>query len=96
MVLLKEPLPSRIVGPALIGAGPVVADSYVGLSTSIAEHCRIEDSEIEFSIVLYNSSVIGVRRIDASLIGCHVEVAPRSPVTHRFLLGDHSKVHITS
>ncbi len=88
---------SRIVGPALIGAGSVITDSYVGPSTSIAEHCRIENSEIEFSIVLNNSSIIGVRRIDASLIGCHVEVAPapRNPATHRLLLGDHSKVHIT-
>lgn len=89
---------SRIVGPALIGAGSVIANSYVGPSTSIAENCCIDDSEIEFSIVLNNASVIGVRRIDTSLIGCHVEVgpAPRRPAAHRFLLGDHSKVQITS
>ncbi|MEU8433918.1 glucose-1-phosphate thymidylyltransferase [Streptomyces sp. NPDC029216] len=89
---------SRIVGPALIGAGSVVADSYVGPSTSIAEHCRITDSEIEFSIVLGHSSITGVRRVDASLIGCHVEVAPapRVPSSHRFVLGDHSKIRISS
>lgn len=89
---------SRIVGPALIGAGSVVVDSYVGPSTSIAENCRITDSEIEFSIVLGHSSITGVRRIDASLIGCHVEVAPapRVPSSHRFVLGDHSKIRISS
>ncbi|MFE0171786.1 glucose-1-phosphate thymidylyltransferase [Streptomyces sp. NPDC059002] len=89
---------SRIVGPALIGAGSSIVNSYVGPSTSIAENCRVEDSEIEFSIVLNDSSITGVRRIDASLIGCHVEVAPapRRPAAHRFMLGDHSKVHITS
>ncbi|MFG2668504.1 glucose-1-phosphate thymidylyltransferase [Streptomyces sp. NPDC048387] len=89
---------SRIVGPALIGPGSVVTDSYVGPSTSIAEHCRITDSEIEFSIVLGHSSITGVRRVDASLIGCHVEVAPapRVPSSHRFVLGDHSKIRISS
>ncbi|WP_329462003.1 glucose-1-phosphate thymidylyltransferase [Streptomyces sp. NBC_01431] len=89
---------SRIVGPALIGAGSSVVDSYVGPSTSIAEHCRITDSEIEFSIVLDHASITGVRRIDASLIGCHVEVAPapRVPMSHRFVLGDHSKIRISS
>lgn len=43
---------SRIVGPVVIGAGTVVEDSYVGPFTSVAENCRIADSELEFSIVL--------------------------------------------
>lgn len=89
---------SRIVGPAIIGAGCVVTDSYVGPFTSIEPRCRIADSEIEFSIVLHDSSVEGVRRIEASLVGHHVEVtpAPRVPKAHRFVLGDHSKVQISS
>ncbi|MEU1456236.1 glucose-1-phosphate thymidylyltransferase [Streptomyces avermitilis] len=89
---------SRIVGPALIGAGSAIVDSYVGPSTAIAENCRIEDSEIEFSIVLNDSAITGIRRIGASLIGCHVVVAPapRVPAAHRFVLGDHSKVQISS
>ncbi|CAM5746045.1 putative Glucose-1-phosphate thymidylyltransferase [Streptomyces afghaniensis 772] [Streptomyces afghaniensis] len=89
---------SRIVGPAVIGAGTVISNSYVGPFTSIAENCRITDSELEFSIVLRDSSIQGVGRIEASLIGRHVEVtpAPSVPSAHRFVLGDHSKVQITS
>ncbi|MFF6910956.1 glucose-1-phosphate thymidylyltransferase [Streptomyces sp. NPDC012466] len=89
---------SRIVGPAVIGSGTLVSNSYVGPFTSVAENCRITDSEVEFSIVLRDSSIQGVGRIEASLIGRHVEVtpAPSVPSAHRFVLGDHSKVQITS
>src|SRR5579863_5478728 len=89
---------SRIVGPAIIGAGTRMDGSYVGPFTSIAEGCTIVDSEIEYSIVLRGASLIGVRRIEASLIGHDVEVtpAPNVPRAHRLVLGDHSKVQISS
>ncbi|MFF4545007.1 glucose-1-phosphate thymidylyltransferase [Streptomyces sp. NPDC001406] len=89
---------SRIVGPVVIGSGTVVSDSYVGPYTSIAENCRITDSELEFSIVLRDSSIDGVGRIESSLIGRHVEVTPAAglPSAHRLVLGDHSKVQIRS
>jgi glucose-1-phosphate thymidylyltransferase len=89
---------SRIVGPAIIGAGTKVDRSYVGPFTSVAQNCVIADSEIEYSIVLGGASVRGVRRIEASLIGHEVEVtpAPRVPRAHRLVLGDHSKVQISS
>ncbi|MEU1009166.1 glucose-1-phosphate thymidylyltransferase [Streptomyces sp. NPDC088810] len=89
---------SRVVGPAVIGAGAVISGSYVGPFTSISEGCRIEDSEVEYSILLRDSTLTGVRRVEASLIGRDVEVtpAPRTPSAHRLVLGDHSKVQISS
>ena len=44
------------------------------------------------------ASIRGVRRIEASIIGRDVEVtpAPRVPKAHRLVLGDHSKVQISS
>ena len=89
---------SRIVGPTIVGAGTEVTDSYVGPFTSIGPGCVIADSEIEYSIVLAGASIRGVRRIEASLIGHHVEVVPASGVSkaHRLVLGDHSKVQIRS
>jgi glucose-1-phosphate thymidylyltransferase len=89
---------SRIVGPAIIGAGSQVLDSYIGPFTSIGPYCLIADSEIEYSIVLAGASIRGVRRIEASLIGRDVEVtpAPRVGRAHRLVLGDHSKVQISS
>ncbi|HEX2144502.1 MAG TPA: glucose-1-phosphate thymidylyltransferase, partial [Glycomyces sp.] len=89
---------SRIVGPVTVGPGAVVTDSYVGPFTSIARNCRIDDSEVEYSILLEDSSIVGVRRIEASLIGRNVEVtpAPRVPAAHRLIIGDYSKVQISA
>ncbi|MCX4783702.1 glucose-1-phosphate thymidylyltransferase [Streptomyces sp. NBC_01264] len=89
---------SRIVGPAVIGQGTVVSGSYIGPFTSVSRDCRIIDSEIEFSIVLDGASVRGVSRVEASIIGRHAEVTPAPPVpaAHRLVLGDHSKVQISS
>ena len=89
---------SRIVGPVIIGARTKVTGSYVGPFTAVAEDCTIDDSEIEYSIVLPRASIRGVRRIEASIIGHDVEVtpAPRVPKAHRLVLGDHSKVQISS
>jgi len=87
---------SRIVGPALIGAGTLVSGSYVGPFTSVAENCRIVDSEVEYSILLPEAAVHGVGRIGSSLIGRNAEVSRSSgtPRTHRLLLGDHSRIRI--
>lgn len=89
---------SRIVGPAIIGHGTRIENSYIGPFTSIGEACEIVDSEVEFSIVLRDSHIKGVRRIESSLIGRNVEVtpSPRAPRAHRFVLGDHSRVQISS
>ena len=89
---------SRIVGPVIIGAGTEVTGSYIGPFTSVAAGCVIADSEIEYSIVLAGASIRGVRRIEASLIGHHVDVTPAPPVrqAHRLILGDHSQVQISS
>jgi len=88
---------SRIVGPVIIGADCAIVDSYIGPFTSVSDGCRIDGSEIEFSIVLRDASIRGVRRIEASLIGRGVEVTPAPPVpaAHRLVLGDHSKVQIS-
>ena len=89
---------SRIVGPVIVGAGTSVRDSYIGPFTSIGPDCRLDHCEIEFSIVLAGSSIVGVARVEASLIGRDVEVtpAPAVPRAHRLVLGDHSRVQISS
>ncbi|MEV7801315.1 glucose-1-phosphate thymidylyltransferase [Microbispora sp. NPDC088329] len=89
---------SRVVGPVVIGAGTVITGSYVGPFTSIGADCVVSGSEIEYSIVLSRASIQGVRRIEASLIGHDVEVtpAPETPRAHRLVLGDHSRVQISS
>ncbi|MFD7136383.1 glucose-1-phosphate thymidylyltransferase [Streptomyces sp. NPDC059894] len=89
---------SRVVGPVVIGAGAVISNSSVGPYTSIGEDCRVEDSAIEYSVLLRGAQVEGAVRIEASLIGRGAVVgqAPRPPQAHRLVIGDHSKVHLTS
>jgi glucose-1-phosphate thymidylyltransferase len=89
---------SRIVGPVIIGAGTRILGSYVGPFTSVADNCVISGSEIEYSIVMSGASIEGVRRIEESLIGRDVEVtpSPKVPRAHRLVLGDQSRVQISS
>ncbi|HVB26725.1 MAG TPA: hypothetical protein VNE21_02295, partial [Mycobacteriales bacterium] len=76
--------------------GTRIVDSYIGPFTSIYFGCTIEGTEIEHSIILENSTVRGVSRIEDSLIGKEVEVSPAAafPRAHRLMLGDHSRVSI--
>jgi glucose-1-phosphate thymidylyltransferase len=87
---------STVRGPAIIGRGTTVTDTYVGPFTSIYHSCTIANTEIEHSIVLESSRITGVGRIEDSLIGKQVEVTPGEalPRAHRLMLGDHSKVSI--
>lgn len=87
---------SRVLGPVVIGSGARIVNSYVGPFTAVAPDCVITDSEIEYSIVLADSQITGVRRIEGSLIGREVEVWPAAgPLqSYRLVLGDHSKVQI--
>jgi glucose-1-phosphate thymidylyltransferase len=89
---------SRVVGPAVVGADSVIRGSYIGPFTSIERDCAILDSEIEYSIILRGARIESVGRIECSLIGRRVQVtcSPRVPQTHRLVLGDHSKVQISS
>jgi glucose-1-phosphate thymidylyltransferase len=87
---------STVRGPAIIGQGTQVIDTYVGPFTSIYHDCCIQNTEIEHSIVLEMTTIKGVSRIEDSLIGKEVEVSPSTaqPRAHRLMLGDHSKVSL--
>jgi glucose-1-phosphate thymidylyltransferase len=87
---------SLIRGPAIIGRGTVIDDAYVGPFTSIGPGCRIERTEIEYSVVLERCVVSEISRIEGSLLGREVSITPvaRKPAAYRFLLGDHSQVEI--
>jgi glucose-1-phosphate thymidylyltransferase len=87
---------SRVRGPAIIGANTRVVNSYIGPFTSVAADCEIVDSELDHSVVLAGSRIIGIDRLTDSLVGRHVEVirSDRRPRAVRLMLGDHSKVEL--
>ncbi len=66
---------SVIIGPVMIGADALIADSYIGPHTSIAERVRIEGAELERSIVLADASVRHVGgRLVASVVGRNARI----------------------
>ena len=69
-----ELINSVVRGPAIIGAGTRLVDTYVGPYTSIGADCELVDAEIEHSVVLERSRILGVHRIQDSLLGREVEV----------------------
>ncbi len=87
---------SSIRGPAIIGEGTSLVDSFVGPYTSISARCTIEDSEIEHSVIWEGSTIIGMHRLEDSLIGREVVVdrSDRKPKAYRMMLGDHSRVDV--
>jgi glucose-1-phosphate thymidylyltransferase len=92
-----EVVGSTIRGPAIIGAGTRIEDSFVGPYTSIAERCQVIRSEIEHSVILDDSRILDIPRVEDSLIGKQVVVtrSERRPRANRFMLGDHSQVDLT-
>lgn len=92
-----EIINSVIRGPAIIGEGSRIVNSYIGPFTAIYHHTLIEATEIEHSIVLENCKIVDIpQRIESSLIGRSVEItrSPVKPKALKLVLGDHSKVGI--
>jgi glucose-1-phosphate thymidylyltransferase len=87
---------STVRGPAIIGRGTRIVDTYVGPFTSIYHSCLVERTEVEHSIVLESTHIADIQRIEDSLIGKEVELS-RSvtmPKALRLMLGDHSRIAI--
>ena len=87
---------SIVRGPAVIGAGTVLEEVFVGPFTSVAEDCRLARCELEYSVVLDRCVIEDLPRLEGSLLGRDVRVTRtgRRPAAHRLLLGDHAQVEI--
>jgi glucose-1-phosphate thymidylyltransferase len=88
---------SVLRGPCVIGSGAQIINAYVGPFTSIGPDTRIENSEIENSIVLENCTVTDIgSRIGNSLIGKNVTItkSDKPPRSYSFMVGDNSEITV--
>ncbi|UCC61014.1 MAG: glucose-1-phosphate thymidylyltransferase, partial [Dehalococcoidia bacterium] len=65
---------STIRGPVSIAEGCHIMNSFIGPFTSIGEGTVVEDSSIGHSVILENSSIHQIQRLEDSLIGTRVEL----------------------
>jgi glucose-1-phosphate thymidylyltransferase len=88
---------TRVRGPAVIGAGAFLKDSYVGPYTAIGADVEVSGTEIEHSIVLSGSRIVDLpARMEASLLGKDVSIERSRglPKTLRLLVGDNAEISI--
>ncbi|HVW16613.1 MAG TPA: glucose-1-phosphate thymidylyltransferase [Solirubrobacteraceae bacterium] len=84
-------------GPAIVAPGARLSDCYIGPYTAIGEGCVVQRAEVEHSILLAGSSVVGLDgRMESSLLGRNVHVGRdgRQPRAYRFMVGDNSEIGI--
>jgi glucose-1-phosphate thymidylyltransferase len=86
---------SAVRGPAVIGAGAVIENAYIGPYTAISPGVTIRRAEVEHSIILDDSRIEDLdARVEGSLIGRGVVIArtDEKPRAYRFMIGDSSSI----
>jgi glucose-1-phosphate thymidylyltransferase len=57
-------------GPAVIGSGAVIADSFIGPYSAVGDEARIVGTEIEYSVLLPHARIRNLgHRLEGSLVG---------------------------
>lgn len=87
---------STVRGPVTIGRGTRVVDSFIGPFSAIGAGCEVVNSEIEHSVVMDDSKVLDVPRLEDSLIGREAVVSRSAirPRALRLMVGDHCQIDI--
>jgi glucose-1-phosphate thymidylyltransferase len=90
-----EIINSVIRGPCIVGRGCLIEKSFVGPYTSIGDNSKILDSSVEHCVILENSSIHGIDRLEDSLIGRNAKVFKNQRNRSiKLNVGDHSEVEI--
>jgi glucose-1-phosphate thymidylyltransferase len=88
---------SVVRGPAIIGEGARIVDSFIGPYTSIGAGVEVTRSEVENSILLAGARVSDLgTRLEASLLGRNVNLTRSNgmPQTLRMMVGDDSEIEL--
>jgi len=85
------------LGPVIIGENAKIINSYVGPFTSLSAGVNIENSEVEYSVIMSNTHIDNIRcRMQNCLIGEDVYIyrSEEMPRIYEFVLSDDSKVRL--
>jgi glucose-1-phosphate thymidylyltransferase len=87
---------STIRGPVVIGPDTRIENSFIGPYTAIGAGCSVEGSEVEHSVVMDGSAIVGIARLEDSLIGSHATVqrSRQKPRALRLMIGDHCQIDV--
>jgi glucose-1-phosphate thymidylyltransferase len=87
---------STIRGPVVIGDNTVIENSFIGPHTSIGDNVRIVKSSVEHSVIMSESELRDIERLEESLVGRRVKVIEnrKKHKALRLLIGDDSVVEV--
>ena len=88
---------SIIRGPVVIGENVTLKNVYIGPFTAISDDCILENSEVEFSILMKKCTVRDMNiLLESSLLGFEAEIlkSEKMPKTQRFMVGDQSRIEL--
>ena len=77
---------STVRGPAVIGAGSIIEDAFIGPSTSIGEDCIVRNTSLEHCVLLDGVTIEGAGRVEDSILGRNAVVRRTS--------GNHEALHL--
>jgi glucose-1-phosphate thymidylyltransferase len=84
---------STIRGPCIIGKNCKIENAYIGPYTSIGDNTEITDSSVEYSILMDNVLIKGIRRLEESIIGSNAKLIKEAEVDSiRLHVGDYSEI----
>jgi len=87
---------SKIRGPVAIGENTVIENSFVGPYTSIGNNVSVIKSSVEHSVIMDDSKLQDIERLEESLIGRNVKIFRNRNIHSalRLLIGDDSVIEL--
>jgi len=87
---------SKIRGPVVIGENAIIENSFIGPHTSIGNSVSVIKSSVEHSVIMDNSELRDIERLEESLVGRNVKIFRNRKIHKalRLMIGDDSVVEI--
>jgi glucose-1-phosphate thymidylyltransferase len=84
---------SIIRGPIVIGNNCLIKSSFIGPYTSVGNNSKIVNSGIEYSVVMENTTIEDMEKIEESLIGKNSRIRKNSKQRAlKFNIGEYSEI----